>query len=296
MDRRIAALATRQHGPVAHAQLRALGLTQEQIAYRLRVGRLLRRHPEVYLVAHSVLPREGRWMAAVLACGEGAVLSHTDAAAHLGLTPGRGRLIHVTRPSSAGRDPDPDRIRLHRVATLQPWECTLIDGIPTTTVARTLLDVAPDLRPSALEDVIAQSVRLRLFDLVAVRRCLAEHPRQHGAPALRRLLDELVGRDPADLRSVLETLVLQVCDDHGLPRPAVNARVEGVLVDFFWPHKRLIVEADSYTYHSMPSAFERDRERDQRLTLAGCTVVRITYNQVIRHRKEVANRIRRLLT
>ncbi|WCB96919.1 hypothetical protein DSM104299_05689 [Baekduia alba] len=294
-DHVIAALAADQFGVVTRRQLLDARLTSKEIAGRVRARRLLRCHPGVYAVGHAVLRREGAWLAAVWASGEGAVLSHGDAAAHWGIAATRGQLIHVTRPSTSGRDPDPARIRLHRVGTFRAWEGTLIDGIPTTTLARTLLDLSPRLRSRAMEDVIAQSLRLDLFDLVAVRRCLAEHPRQHGAPALRRLLDELAGTDAADLRSVLEILLFQVCDDHGLPRPAVNARVEGVLVDFYWPRQRLAVEADSYTYHSMPSAFERDRERDQQLTLAGHTVVRFTYKQVTRQRREVADRILRLL-
>jgi very-short-patch-repair endonuclease len=147
-----------------------------------------------------------------------------------------------------------------------------------------------------MEDAIAQANRLDLFDLLAVRRCLDEHPRQHGAPALRRLLDALEGVGAADLRSTLEVLLLQLADDHDLPEPAANAQVEGFTVDFYWPATKLIVEADSYTYHAMPSAFERDRERDQQLILAGYTVVRFTHHQVTRKRKAVADRVRRLLT
>jgi hypothetical protein len=295
-DHRIAALASAQQGPVAHRQLRALGLSQEQIAYRLRVGRLIRHFPEVYLVGHDVLPREGRWTGAVLACGVKAVLSHADAAAHWGLMPSRGRLIHVTTPLRSGRDPDRTRIRLHRTGTLRAWECALSEEIPVTTVARTLLDLSPYLRPRAMEDAIAQANRLDLFDLLAVRRCLDEHPRQHGAPGLRRLLAALEGVGTADVRSLLENLVLQLCDDHGLPQPVANATIEDFLVDFFWPGKRLVVEADSYTYHSMPSAFERDRERDQQLTLAGYTVVRFTYTQVTQTPELVRRRLRRLLS
>jgi very-short-patch-repair endonuclease len=224
------------------------------------------------------------------------VLSHGDAAAHWGLMPTHGRLIHVTKPSTAGSDPDRTRIKLHRVGTLRPWECTLTKEMPTTTVARTLLDLSPHLRPRAMEDAIAHANRLGLFDLLAVRRCLDEHPRQHGAPALRRLLDALTGTGAADLRSMLEVLLLQLSDDHQLPAPVANAQIEGFIVDFSWPRTRLIIEADSYTYHSMPSAFERDRERDQHLTLAGYTVVRFTHKQVTRQRKAVADRIRRLLT
>jgi hypothetical protein len=182
------------------------------------------------------------------------------------------------------------------VRTLRPWEGTLIDGIPTTTVARTLLDLSPHVRPRAMEDIIGRADRLGLFDLVAVGRCLAEHPRQHGAPALRRLLDTLAGHGAADLRSPLEVRFLQLCDDYDLPKPIANATVAGVVVDFHWPGTNVVVETDGYAFHSSPTAFERDRERDQQLTLAGYIVVRFTYNQVTQTPEAVANRIRRLIT
>ena len=225
-----------------------------------------------------------------------AVLSHWDAAAHWGLMPLRGRLIHVTTPLRSGRDPDRTRIQLHRVGTLRAWECTLTEEIPTTTVARTLLDLSPELRPRAMEDAIAQANRLDLFDLLAVRRCLDEHPRQHGAPALRRLLDALEGVGTADVRSILEVLVLQLCDDYGLPEPSRERHRRGDLGGLLLADQELMVEADSYTYHSMPGAFERDRERDQQLTLAGYTVVRFTYTQVTRQPALVRRRLRRLLS
>jgi hypothetical protein len=294
-DHQIAELATRQGGVILRAQLLEIGLGRKAIAYRVRVGRLIVQYDGVYAVGHQAMTREGRWRAAVAACGERAVLSHWDAATHWGLMPLHGRLIHVTTPLRSGRDPDRKRIRLHRVGALRAWECTLIEDMPTTTVARTLLDLAPLLRPRTMEETIAHANRLDLYDLLAVRRCLEAHPRQHGAPALRRLLDTLEGVGTADVRSVLEVLVLQLCDDHGLPQPIANATIEGILVDFFWPTKKLMVEADSDTYHSMPGAFERDRERDQRLTLAGYTVVRFTYNQVTRTPEAVAHRLRRLL-
>jgi len=295
-DLTIGALARAQHGPVAHRQLLALGLSHEQIAYRLRVGRLLRRHPSVYLVGHEVLTREGRWMAAVLACGDGAALSHFDAAAHHDLMATRGSRIHVTRPSTSGRAPDPRRIALHRVGTLRTWERTTVDGIPTTTVARTLLDLARRVHPTTLEDVIQRAIRLHRFDLVEVRRCLQEHPRQPGAPKLRRLLEALAERDAAHLRSDLERRFLALCDDHGLPRPAANARIEGFEVDFLWPTRKVVAELDGYAHHASRTAFERDRERDQRLAVAGYTVVRVTHQQMTRTPVEVADRLRRLLT
>ncbi|MCW2985854.1 MAG: hypothetical protein JWR63_3424 [Conexibacter sp.] len=294
-DHVIAALADRHHGVVTRAELLAAGLSSKQIASRVRARRLLPLFPGVYAVGHRQLRREGSWLAAVLASGEGAVLSHFDAAALWDLLPLRGRRIHVTRPSTSGRAPDPKRIHLHRVGTLRAWERTLTDGIPTTTPARTLLDLAPRLRPRAIEDVIGRMDRLGLFDLVGVRRCLREHPRQPGAPALRRLLDTMRGTGAADLRSTLEVALLQLCDDHHLPAPHANARVAGLLVDFLWPAARIIVETDGYAYHSTPSAFERDRRRDQQLTLAGYTVVRFTYKQVTRTPEAVAQRIRHLL-
>jgi very-short-patch-repair endonuclease len=294
-DLRIGALARAQHGPVAHRQLRALGLSHEQIAYRLRVGRLIRRHPAVYLVGHEVLTREGRWMAAVLASGDGALLSHFDAGAHLDLLPTRGERVHVSRPSTSGRAPDPRWIRLHRVGTLRPWEGTVVDGIPTTTVARTLLDLARHLHPAALEQVVERAIRRHRFDLGEVTRCLREHPRQPGAPRLRALLQDLATRDAAHLRSVLERDFLALCHDRGLPRPAVNAHVEGLEVDVLWPSRRLVVELDGYAYHGGRAAFERDRERDQRLTLAGYTVLRVTYRQLHDTPELLVRRLRRLL-
>jgi very-short-patch-repair endonuclease len=294
-DQIIAAFADAQKGVTTRHQLLDAGLSSKQIAGRVRSKRLRPLYPGIYAVGHTRLRRDGLWLAAVWASGASAVLSHTEAAAHHALMASRDGVTHVTTPLRSGRNPDPERIRLHRVGTLQPWECTLIDGIPTTTVARTLLDVSADLRPRAIEDVIAQSNRLGLFDLVAVRRCLEAHPRQHGAPALRRVLEDLEGHDAADLRSKLEVLLLQLCDDHHLTAPIVNTQVEGILVDFYWPLKRLIVEADGYTYHSMPTTFERDRERDQTLTLAGYIVVRFTYRQITRQPRTVAKRVRRLL-
>lgn len=295
-DHQIEALASRQGGVILRPQLLAIGLGKKAIAYRVRIGRLLVEYDGVYAVGHRALTREGRWRAAVGACGPRAVLSHADAAAHWGLMPPRGRVIHVSTPVRSGRDPDRSRIRLHRVGTLRAWECAFNEGIPTTSVARTLLDLAPLLRPRAMEDTIAHANRLGLFDLVAARRCLVEHPRQHGAPALRRLLDGLEGVGAADLRSILEVRFVQLCDDHDLPSPQTNVMVAGFMVDFCWPATKLVVETDGFTYHSTPAAFERDRERDQHLTLAGYTVLRFTYNQVTQTPEAVAHRIRRLLT
>lgn len=294
-DHAIEAIATRQYGVIARRQLLALGLGEKAITYRVGLRRLIVQHSSVYVVGHRVLTREGRWMAAVLACDEGAVLSHFDAAAHHGLLANRGARIHVTRPSNAGRAPDHRRITLHRVRTLRAWETTTRDGIPVTTVGRTLLDVARRAHPTTLEDAVQRAITLQRFDLADVAQCLDEHPRQPGAPKLRRLLAELAGRDAAHLRSELERRFLALCDDHGLPRPATNARVVGLEVDGLWPHAKLVVELDGYAFHASRTAFERDRERDQRLAVAGYAVIRVTHAQVTRTPAEVAGRLRHLL-
>jgi hypothetical protein len=294
-DLRLEALATSQDGVVARPQLLAFGLGAKAISYRVRIGRLVVLYAGVYAVGHRALTREGRWRAAVLACGPSAVLSHFDAAAHHGLMANRGAHIHVTTSARSGRVPDRARVRLHRVGTFRAWEGALTEGIPTTTPARTILDLSALLRPRQLEDVIAQADRRGLFDLRATTRCLDEHPRQPGAPALRRLLALFDEQAPADARSPLEVAFLQLCDDHGLPTPQVNQRLAGHMVDFAWPTQRLVVETDGYAYHSTPTAFASDRLRDQHLTLAGYTVLRFTYNQVTRTPEAVANRLRRLL-
>jgi hypothetical protein len=295
-DHAIAEIVNAQYGVISYAQLRAAGLQRQAIAHRVKRQRLLRLYPSVFALGHARLPREGRWMAAVLACGPRAVLSHGDAAALWDLLPARGAVIHITTPSRSGRAPDRRRVRLHRVGTLTDDERTVRDGIPVTTPPRTLLDLAPSLRPRALEDVIERMDRLDLFDLVAVRRVLEAHPRQTGAPKLRTVLDRLAGAPAADTRSPLEIALLQLCDDHNLPTPIANTLVAGHLVDFHWPGTDFIVETDGFAFHRTRHAFDADHERDQMLALAGYRVVRFTYNQVTHRRRATAQRLRRLLS
>lgn len=272
-----------------------LGLTDKNIDYRVASGRLIRLYLGVYAVGQTAMPREGRWMAAVLACGPGAVLSHGDAAAHWDLMPARGSIIHVSTSSRSGRAPDRRQVRLHRVGTLTEDEKAVFARIPVTTPARTLLDLAPCLRPRAIEDVVERMDRLQLFDLVAVRRCLEAHPRQPGAPKLRAVLDRLADAPVADTRSPLEIALLQLCDDYNLPTPLVNTTIAGHLVDFHWPGTDLVVETDGFAFHRTRHAFDADRERDQALALAGYRVIRFTYDQVTRRRRETARRLRRLI-
>jgi hypothetical protein len=293
-DREVAALAARRYGVVGYSELRACGLDRQAIGWRVRRARLVVLHPGVYAVGHAQLRIQGTWLAAVLHCGARAVLSHGDAAALWELAPVRGSRIHVSTPARSGREPEPP-VRLHRVGTLRADERTVHDEIPVTTVARTILDLAATMRSRAIEDLIAQADRLDRFDLTEVRRVIAAHPRQPGRRALIDVLDRLQGVGAADLRSRSEIALVQICDDIGVPAPLANVRIGGFTVDFHWPGTNLIVETDGFTYHSMPSVFESDRDRDQVLMLAGYRVARFTYNQLTRQRRRSGRRLRDLL-
>lgn len=291
VDGTIVALAARQHGVVARRQLLAAGVSPAEVEGRVRRGLLIPLHRSVYAVGHTGLRPSGHRLAAVLACGDGAVLSHRSAAAHWDLRSSAATLIDVTNTSGSGRRRP--GVRVHRGA-LEPWERTTHDGVPVTTPARTLLDVAEVVRRRALERTAAAAEQLRLFDLVAIERVLARHPHRHGAARLAAVLaDASVGDELT--RSQLEERVLAICARYGVPRPAVNARVAGLEVDFYWPHARLVVEADSRRYHHTSAAFERDRERDARLMLHGLRVLRLTSRRIARAPDAVGETLTRLV-
>jgi hypothetical protein len=216
-------------------------------------------------------------MGAVLACGEGAGLSHGCATALWDIRSYSGTWIDVTVPTRAGRARR-DRIRLHRSSTFAAADITTHRGIPVTTVARTLLDVAATLREAGLARTVEQAEIRRLFDLTAVQQTLARHPDHPGATRLKRALS--LYREDELTRSELEQAFLALCDAHGIPRPLVNHLVEGEEVDFFWPEQRLVVETDGRGTHLTRAAFERDRARDARLLVLGYRVLRFTELQV----------------
>ena len=292
-DRLLAELAERQHGVVSLADLEAAGLGRAAIAHRVDAGRLHRIHRGVYAVGHRKLTREGRWLAAVLAGGDGALLSGLCAGAHIGLHPSSPWRIDVTVPSRGGRRPS-RTIRFHRPCSPVPEaERWVHDAIPVTTVARTLLDLAAILSAPALARAVERAVKLDLFDLRAMEATLARHPTHRGAAPLRAVLDTY--RDDVLTRSDLEAIFLALCAAHGIPAPAVNSLVEGYEVDFSWRAQRLVVEADSHRHHGTRAAFERDRTRDARLAVAGFRVVRFTDRQLTREPAEVAATVRALL-
>jgi Protein of unknown function (DUF559) len=284
-DHLIAALADRQHGYVAHGQLLELGLSSSGIGRRVHAGRLHRRYRGVYTVGHRRTGIEGEWWAVVLAFAPDGVLSHVSAGAAWEIVRSSG--LHVT-VSRNGRARRPGVVVHHRRSA--PDEVTELNGLPITTPARTLLDLAASgLNRTRLEVAVDRAERTRLLDFADLHRLLARHAGAPGTPSLKAVLAAY--SDPLDVRSELETLVLELCYAHGLPRPLVNCVIEGEVRDFCWPSRRLVVEADSYAWHRSPAALTADRERDVELTLAGWRVLRFTYAQVTRRPKWVARSI-----
>jgi very-short-patch-repair endonuclease len=265
----IAALADRQHAVVAAWQLAELGFDYGALHRRATVGRLHRRFRGVYSVGHRKLTREGHWMAAVLAYGPDAVLSHWTAAALWGFATSSWKL-HATTPTTRRSR----RGIIVHASPLHPEDVSRQNGIPVTSVARTLLDIAALVAEDRLARIIENAVRLEVFDLRALDRAIARTPRRAGIPKLRAALADY--RHTPDLRSNNERIFRKLIADAGLPEPQFNVLLEGLLVDAYWPRWRLVVEIDSVAFHMTPSAFERDRMRDAILQKAGYRVLRIT--------------------
>jgi very-short-patch-repair endonuclease len=231
-------------------------------------------------------------MAAVLACGKGAVLSHRSAAALWDLRPAPAS-VDVT-VSHGGAIPRREKIDVHATRSLEPAEITARHGIPCTSVARTLLDLASVVTSRVLDRALEQSMMLRLYDHRSVIEVLERANGRRGAGVLRRSLVRLTD-EPPDTRSELERRLLELIRDSGLPRPVVNIRIAGYEVDICWPDKSVIVEADGRRTHGTPQAFERDRQRDLELTNLGWRVIRITWRQVAERPEQIVATVRRLL-
>jgi predicted transcriptional regulator of viral defense system len=235
-DRAIARLAARQGGVVSHAQLIARGVSRAAIERRLAVGRLHAVHRGVYAVGHRGIGVTGRRWAAVLALGEEAFLSHASAADAHGIRAYSSPIVHVTVRGRGGRKPHAG-IRVHRPHALPQDEVTTLRGLPITTPARTLLDLAPGLHRRALEQALNHAELDARLDFAELHELLARYPRRPGTRSLKAQLAAY--RGPIDTKSKLERLVYELCDAHGLPRPQVNTVIEGRVCDFFWPARRL---------------------------------------------------------
>lgn len=268
VDARIARIAEGQHGVVTRAQLEALGIGRGAISARIRRGALHRIHQGVYAVGHAGLSREGRYMAAVLALGDGAVLSHASAAVLWGLLPPRkvDGPVHVSLPSPNGRRRRAG-IAIHRT-TFAPGDLSRRARIPVTTPNRTLLDISAD----------------RNLDPQLVRQAIRE------AQHRRYRLDPRLSADRT--RSELEKDFRAFVRRHRLPPAEINGRVGRFTVDFLWRSHRLAVETDSYEYHHGSVAFEDDHQRDLELRGRGLEVLRYTGRQLEREPAAVAAEIR----
>ena len=274
-DRAIAALAATQHGVVTRDQVVALGLTRHAIAHRVTTGRMHTLHRGVYAVGHPGLSVHGRRLAAVLACGDRALLSHRSAAVLHGLLPEDGGRLHVTVPM---RRRPPAGVIVHRSRIAAGVRR---DAIPVTTPARTLVDLAA----TAAERDVARAVEeARLLQLVTDAELLRLARDKRGAPLLRELLAD----EPSLTRSEAERLLLALVRRAGLPRPQTNVRVAGHEVDALWPSHRLVVEVDGFAFHSSRDAFERDRERDADLQAHGLRVIRVTWRRLVERPESVA--------
>jgi very-short-patch-repair endonuclease len=266
-DALIARIAARQHGVLSSQQLNTCGVDRSAIKRRVAAGRLHRLHRGVYAVGHPNIGNEGRWIAAVLACGEGAALSHQSAAALWRIGPVTP-LIDVTVTSGGGRATRKG-IRIHRSRTLSPADCTLRAGIPATNPVRTL----EDLRRVLPSEKFARALREAEYRRLPIRDAF----------------------EPDRTRTDLEALFLALARRHRLPQPEVNVRVDRFLVDFLWRPQRLIVEVDGWESHRTRSAFEEDRARDARLKILGYEVLRFTWRQVADDAATVARAVRQLL-
>jgi REase_MTES_1575 len=223
----------------------------------------------------------------------GAVLSHRDAATLHGLRPGNHRLTDVTgrnaRASQSG-------ISFHRTASLDAQDITAVHGIPVTTVARTLVDLAGTAPRDRLARAVKEADKQHVFDLAAVQAALARTRGRRGSGhrALANAIEEHAALGLSATDSALEDPFLRLTWQAGFPRPVVNAFIEGFRVDAVWRTHRLAVELDGWRHHHDRHAFERDRERDAILTAAGWRVVRFTYRQVTVRPDGVIQTLRRL--
>jgi very-short-patch-repair endonuclease len=289
-DPAIAALARAQLGVVSRAQLADLGLGRGAIQSRVARGLLHPVQRGVYAVGHLRLPHGGRWMAAVLAAGPGAVLSHRSAAELWGIRTGARSPIEVIATGPRRRP----GIQAHR-AKLGPDEITVHHGIPTTNPARTLFDLAAVVTPQQLAHALNEAEIRRLSSPVSLDALIARHPRRKGTQALRRALEIQRQRGETVIRSDFETAFLDFVERYGLPRPKMNEPLGPYEPDALWPEHRLIVELDSYGVHATRQSFETDRARDRALTLAGYTVLRITWRQLTSDADAIAAQLSALL-
>jgi len=287
----LAELAEAQHGVVTFRQLRELGFSKGHISRAYEADRLRRIHRGVYALGHARLSRQGRCLAAVLACGEGAVLSHHSAAWLWGFLPTCPPEASVTVPSQGHRRRG---IRVYRVAALPRSEYGTLEGIPVTSAERTLLGLGATGTARELTSAVDRAKRLGRLDLDALDAILLRRGHTVAGERLTKVLEPY--RRPVFDRARSELLFLDAIEKEGLTLPALNTWVENWEIDAYWEAERFAVEVDGWEAHGTRAAFENDRLRVEEMKLAGIDTIRISARRIEREPEQVALRLRTLLT
>ena len=289
----LAGLAGKQHGVVARRQLLPLGFTRHEVQDRLNTGRLHRIHRGVYAVGHGKLTLKGRWMAAVLACGADAFLSHRAALALWDLRETASGLIEVTVRGPAKLGPDGVLVRCTRV--LADADVAEVDGIAVTSLAWTVVDYAAIADQQRVRSVLEAMERRRLYIGRELDDLLQRTPNRKGVKTLRAAIADITGPAPW-LDSELEQAFHELIRASDLPNYEANVLIEGERVDALWRDERVIVELDGYAFHKSRAQFETDRRRDAKLQVAGYRVLRITQQRLHNEPQAVLADIRALLS
>jgi hypothetical protein len=293
LDAEIAELAGRQHGVISLRQLVDLGLSARGARARASAGRLHRVYRGVFAVGHRKLAKQGWLMAAVLSGGDGAVLSHQPAGAEWNLRAWSGRPV-ITVPRSR-RDHSGIEVRS---SSLPADERMVHDGIPITSVPRTIFDLATILDRHGLEQVIAEAEGGGLTDRLSLPDLLERYPHKRGVAIIRRILDEetfALGVTESELEDLFQRFVTEF----GLPRPEVNVTIQlgdrFIRADCLWRDQRVIVELDGHRRHSGRRDVDSDKERDRKLLLLGWRVIRVTWTHLHAGRGKLARDLRAIL-
>jgi very-short-patch-repair endonuclease len=268
-------LAENQHGVVSSDQLRAVGYTRQAIYHRIKTGRLHPLHRGVYAVGRANVTEHGRWMAAVLACGEDAVISHTSAAVLWRMGSERRGLVELSLPSLSRRCRP--GLEIHQRPSLKKRDVTREYGIPCTTPVQTLIDMSLRLDRAGVERMINEADKYNLTHPPQLRGALEARAGEPGVAQLRDILDRRTFRLT---KEELERRFLPLAREAGLSTPLTGQFVNDFEVDFYWPDLGLVVETDGLRYHRTPAEQARDRLRDQTHTAAGLIPLRFTHEQV----------------
>lgn len=290
----MAVLAEQQHGVVSRRQLLEVGMSRDQIQNRVVGSQLHRIHRGVYAVGHRKLTLKGCWMAAVLACGPGALLSHRAALALWDLRRSESGVIDVTVPGRSGRR-GPEGIRVHKSEMLEDGDVAAVEGIPVTSLPWTVFDYAAIANQRQLRSVLEALERRRLYIGRQLDELIDRTPNRKGVRSLREVIAEMTGPAPW-LQSVLEEIFRDLIRGSDLPDYEANVMVEGEVVDALWREERVIVELDGYAFHKSRAQFEADRRRDAKLQVAGYRVLRITHDRLVNEPQQVLAEIRALLS